>query len=675
MPGINLSVIRKDIDFLDETNDTGLAVAIGVKDGRMVKVVGAGTGTVQGPVSSVVGNVPLWASTDGVFIDGGLAVGTAANNLVQLDGTGKLPAVDGSQLTNLPSGSGDVVGPASSTDSAVVLYDGTTGKLIKDGPVFGTAVGNVIALVDVGGGTPGLPAIDGSLLTGISGYGPWINEVETRIAQLEDLTPDVVLTTTGAPDLQTAVAGMTDGQVLEVRTHAVYDPIIIPPGLRLIIKAGKGYTPKITGAGAIQIQDGAGYCTISGFICDGDTLPGSDPHGRGCCISVDHQAKASHMIFHNITMTNISGSGVNAVIWSYHQSVSGDNYGTAPTLSEFSDHIAFVGCHTARASNSLTEGAHITIRGVDYLYMKDNYLDGRNPSGANDSRGIQIHDCTNVWIEGNTVLNFDNPDEPAANGEGIKIDEIGTMVGYRNTGVILKNRVMRCIEGIDVDDKCDYFVIDNEVSHCTDEGINLDDSATAQIMGNVVYHCDNGIRLEAGSIAELKLNNCFNNHTNNYYIQNGYTVDSTNGNYMERTPNVDRTSFVYEVVSEAGNEVTVTATGPGVTAAWNVSVSHQLDVSIPDDVDLIGITVVDTTRHDVFNNIIIDFGSRAIGTRSDSDAGRNISNETLVLPNCRMINAANGSNLNPAITANMANLGEFTFGNMTGGPTVLYATF
>ena len=35
-----------------------------------------------------------------------LDVGTSANNVVQLDGTAKLPAVDGSQLTNLPSGGG-----------------------------------------------------------------------------------------------------------------------------------------------------------------------------------------------------------------------------------------------------------------------------------------------------------------------------------------------------------------------------------------------------------------------------------------------------------------------------------------------------------------------------------------------------------------------------------------
>jgi hypothetical protein len=30
-------------------------------------------------------------------------VGTSANNVVQLDGSARLPAVDGSQLTNLPS--------------------------------------------------------------------------------------------------------------------------------------------------------------------------------------------------------------------------------------------------------------------------------------------------------------------------------------------------------------------------------------------------------------------------------------------------------------------------------------------------------------------------------------------------------------------------------------------
>lgn len=58
------------------------------------------------------------------------------NYLVKLDGNNKLPAVDGSQLTGITGGSGDVVGPASSVDNNIVLFDGITGKLLKDGGVY-----------------------------------------------------------------------------------------------------------------------------------------------------------------------------------------------------------------------------------------------------------------------------------------------------------------------------------------------------------------------------------------------------------------------------------------------------------------------------------------------------------------------------------------------------------
>ena len=45
------------------------------------------------------------------------------------------------RTSDLPSGggTGDVVGPASSTDNAVAAFDGTTGKLLKNGVVLGTA--------------------------------------------------------------------------------------------------------------------------------------------------------------------------------------------------------------------------------------------------------------------------------------------------------------------------------------------------------------------------------------------------------------------------------------------------------------------------------------------------------------------------------------------------------
>ncbi len=62
------------------------------------------------------------------------------------------------------SDQGQVHGPASATTSAVALFDGTSGKLLKNGVVIGTSAGNVVAL----DGSAKLPAVDGSLLTGIS---------------------------------------------------------------------------------------------------------------------------------------------------------------------------------------------------------------------------------------------------------------------------------------------------------------------------------------------------------------------------------------------------------------------------------------------------------------------------------------------------------------------------
>jgi hypothetical protein len=53
--------------------------------------------------------------------------------------------VDGSQLTNLATATrvGNVVGPASATANALAQFDGTTGKLLKNGPAAptGTIVG------------------------------------------------------------------------------------------------------------------------------------------------------------------------------------------------------------------------------------------------------------------------------------------------------------------------------------------------------------------------------------------------------------------------------------------------------------------------------------------------------------------------------------------------------
>jgi hypothetical protein len=56
----------------------------------------------------------------------GITIGTAAGNVIALDGAGKLPAVDGSQLTNLPGGSGGTSSAVriDSTSTANTIYVG-----------------------------------------------------------------------------------------------------------------------------------------------------------------------------------------------------------------------------------------------------------------------------------------------------------------------------------------------------------------------------------------------------------------------------------------------------------------------------------------------------------------------------------------------------------------------
>ena len=98
----------------------------------------ANTGDVIGPATNTDNKVPQWNGADNKTLKDGLTVGTGENNLVQLDGDAKLPAVDGSALTNLPSGFSDpmttrgdmIIRGASATTR---LAKGTNGQVLKMG--------------------------------------------------------------------------------------------------------------------------------------------------------------------------------------------------------------------------------------------------------------------------------------------------------------------------------------------------------------------------------------------------------------------------------------------------------------------------------------------------------------------------------------------------------------
>lgn len=92
---------------------------------------GGGSGDIVGPATVVDGRVALWDGTTGKVLKQSAAllgtaawqnVGTSANNVVQIAPDGKLPALDGSRLFNVPGGgAGGAVASVNGYTGAVVL--------------------------------------------------------------------------------------------------------------------------------------------------------------------------------------------------------------------------------------------------------------------------------------------------------------------------------------------------------------------------------------------------------------------------------------------------------------------------------------------------------------------------------------------------------------------------
>ncbi len=275
------------------------------------------------------------AATSGISIVSGVATvntGTAANQIVKLDGSAKLPAVDGSQLTGVVASSattagsatnftGSLVGDVSGTQGAtsvdkikgaavdttgiaigkILKYDGTKWTMADDNTggtpadssystkgivqfdtnaaVSGITVSTGVAKVNAGtaanqivqlDGTAKLPAVDGSALTNIvasslSGILP-INKggtgQSTKQAGFDALSPlaskGSIITHDGSNNVSLAV-GSTDGHVLMVDAAATN-------GIKWAAPTATDITT-ITGTGIVQ-RTGAGT-----FAALGTTAP------------------------------------------------------------------------------------------------------------------------------------------------------------------------------------------------------------------------------------------------------------------------------------------------------------------------------------------------------------------------------------------------------------------
>jgi hypothetical protein len=184
-------------------NNKQNALTLGnLSSGNTALAVTGGTGAVVG------GNVSL-----------NVNAGTGPNQLVQLDGTGRLPAVDGSQLTGLPGG-GDITGvntPAggglqggvASGEANLRLINGAaTGQVLKWN---NTTTAWELGTDDVGGGA--LPTLtDGQVIISVGANNPQGRVLQQDISVVSTSGNVTVQGLRGTPIANTAPA---NGQVLK----------------------------------------------------------------------------------------------------------------------------------------------------------------------------------------------------------------------------------------------------------------------------------------------------------------------------------------------------------------------------------------------------------------------------------------------------------------------------
>ncbi|MCC6478338.1 MAG: hypothetical protein IT552_03935 [Sphingomonadaceae bacterium] len=133
------AVVAGDIPTLNQ-HTTGSAATL--TTGRTFSLTGDGTGTSAAFNGSAAASIPLTLATVnsnvGTFGSGSLVP------VITVNGKGLVTAVSTVAVSGGGGSSGDVVGPATSTDTALARFDGTTGKLLQDGPVSVTDNGSLV---------------------------------------------------------------------------------------------------------------------------------------------------------------------------------------------------------------------------------------------------------------------------------------------------------------------------------------------------------------------------------------------------------------------------------------------------------------------------------------------------------------------------------------------------
>jgi hypothetical protein len=193
--------------LIQHTHTSGSIDSDAASDGYVLTANGAGGAAWEASPVSDITTDPIWDTK------GDLVVGTGSNTAAKLAaGTnGKFLKADSGEVTGLlwdtPTGAGDVVGPTESVNGNLAVFDGTTGKLLKDG---GSPTG--------GGDMTWASILASQLVNEIKGWPPIVNAGDLDAL---NLWWDKVGTPTTAPTIQdTSAAGLTDDYELCLKVVA-----------------------------------------------------------------------------------------------------------------------------------------------------------------------------------------------------------------------------------------------------------------------------------------------------------------------------------------------------------------------------------------------------------------------------------------------------------------------
>ena len=222
-----------------ESTNTASLICFGGSPTAVAAEYGTGDfGINMTAVAFAATNIPVSWSTNlalSIAIENPTTVSTPAAN-----GMRRIFAWMRRDGTNTTAGTGDVVGPASSTDSVVALYDGATGKLLKNGTLTEATIKNATNLTagtlssnllpaDVSFTTAGIGTITATTVTGDGSGLTNINGSNIASGTVAAARVDTAIARTNAPTLTSPTLSGTvtinDTLTMEQATLAAHSAV------------------------------------------------------------------------------------------------------------------------------------------------------------------------------------------------------------------------------------------------------------------------------------------------------------------------------------------------------------------------------------------------------------------------------------------------------------------